>query len=144
MRIMDDFYLHLYSGDSITTIVNNHAGDFLVDLRRTYYLDGHWECAMTEITFLSQFERRIHRINICTDTVEQSYVRDTSLPVLRSIDIDSDEKVDVVFNSPYYIRIHRQNLDRIRIFIRDDELNPCRFKFDRLYCTLHFRRRWVR
>jgi len=139
---MDDFYLHLYCGDSLATHVNNHAGDFLVNLPRSYRLQGRWECALTEITFVSQLERLTHRVYVCCDLVDQSYVKETSLPVLQSIDIDADEKVDLIFNPSYYLKINRQDLSRIQIFIRDDKLNPCRFKVDRLYCTLHFRRRW--
>ena len=136
---MNDFYLHLYSGDSLATHVNNHAGDFLVDLPRTYVLEGEWDCALTEVTFLSDLEKSTNRIDVCSDLVDQSYVRRTSLPILRPIDIVENEKVDLVFNPTYYLHIHRQAFSRIKIYIRDDELNPCRFKIDRLYCTLHFR-----
>jgi hypothetical protein len=139
---MDDFYLYLYCGDSLATHVNNHAGDFLVDLPKSYRIQGQWECALTEITFVSQLERLTQRIYVCCDLADQSYVKETSLPVLRSIDVDADEKVDLIFNPPHYLKVNRQDLSRIQIFIRDDELNPCRFKIDRLYCTLHFRRRW--
>lgn len=139
---MDDFYLHLYCGDSLVTHVNNHAGDFIVDLPRSYRLQGQWECALTEMTFVSQFERMTHRVYVCCDLVDQSYVKETSLPLLRSIDIDADEKVDLIFNPAYYLKINRQDLNRIQIFIRDDALNPCRFKIERLYCTIHFRRKW--
>ena len=136
---MNDFYLHLSSGDSLATHVNNHAGDFLVDLPRTYVLEGQWECALMEVTFLSDLEKSTKRIYVCCDLVDQSYVRGTSLPILRPIDIIENEKVDLVFNPPYYLRIHHQTFSRIRISIRDENLHPCRFKIDRLYCTLHFR-----
>lgn len=136
---MNDFYLHLYCGDSLEKHVDSHAGDFLVDLPRTYVLEGQWECALTELTFVSDFEKLINRIYVCSDLVVQSYARGTSLPILRPVDITENEKNVLVFNPAYYLRIHRQAFNRIRIFIRDEELNPCRFKIDRLYCTLHFR-----
>jgi hypothetical protein len=113
-----------------------YAGDFLVDLPKSYRIQGQWECALTEITFVSQLERLTQRIYVCCDLADQSYVKETSLPVLRSIDVDADEKVDLIFNPPHYLKVNRQDLSRIQIFIRDDELNPCRFKIDRLYCTL--------
>jgi hypothetical protein len=34
--------------------VNNHAGDFVVDLPKTYLLEGRWDCALTELTLHPQ------------------------------------------------------------------------------------------
>lgn len=141
---MDNFYVHLYCWDSITTHVDNHAGQFVIDLPKTFLFDGHWECAITEINFKSDFERPTGRIYVCCDLIEQSYVRNTTLGVLRSVPIQDDEQTDLVFNPLFYMKILRQDMNRIQIFIRDEELNPCRFKSGGLYCTLHFRKRWVR
>lgn len=138
---MDNFYLHLYCGDSLTTHVNNRATDFVVDLPRTYVLNSEWECALTEIAFVPSFERITRRIYICSDVIEQSYVRNTSLPVLRSIPVSDNENTDLVFNPLFYFKIQRQDMSRVQIFIRDDQLQPCRFKSDQLYCTLHFRQK---
>jgi hypothetical protein len=63
---MDDFYLHLHCGDSLVTHTDNHAGDFVVDLPKTYQLDGHWGCALTEIAM------SIHGQN---STERQRYLR---------------------------------------------------------------------
>ena len=138
-----DHYVFLCSADSLQTHVNNTASDFVIDLPRTYRLDGTWECALTEITFVSQFEHLTDRIYVCSDVIEDSYVKGTALPILRSLDVDTDEKVDLTFDSLYYFKVQSDQIRRITIFIRDSELRPIRFKVDRLYCTLHFRRRWV-
>ena len=53
---MDEFYLFLNSGDSLTTHVNNNAGDFVIDLPRIFKLQGGWECALVELTFFPDFE----------------------------------------------------------------------------------------
>ena len=51
--------------------------------------------------------------------------------------------LDLEFGRPYYTRVRQVELNRVRIFIKDDRLQPCRFKIDRLYCTLNLRkRRW--
>lgn len=141
---MDNFYLFLASDDSILTHVNNTAGDFVVELPRRYRLDGTWEYSSWEITFVSEFEQLTDRIYVCADVIEDSYVRGTTLPVLRSIEIDTDTKIDLSFNPLCYIKVQTDELRRIQIFIRDRNLKPSRFKFDRLYCSLHFRQRWVR
>lgn len=140
VREMDNFYLFLASDDSLLTHVNNTADDFVVELPRRYRLDGTWECAISEITFVSEFEQLTDRIDVCADVIDDSYVRGTTLPVLRSIDVDTD----LSFNPLCYIKVQTDELRRIRIFIRDRNLKTSRFKFDRLYCTLHFRQRGVR
>lgn len=142
---MDDFYLYLYCGDSLATQVNNHAGDFVVVLPRTYRLNGRWECALVELTLKPQTEQRSDRLYVCTDLIDESYLRDTFLPILRTILPTDEDVIDIEFGTPHYMSIHRNELDRVRIFIRGDRLQPCRFKIDHLYCTLHFRKReWDR
>ena len=133
---MDNVYLYLVSDDSLLTHVNNTDGDFVVKLPRRYRLDGSCECAISEIMCLSEFEQLKDRIYVCADVIDDSYVRGTTLPVLRSIDVDTDTKVDISFNPICYIKVQTDEFRRIRIFSR--------FKFDRLYCTFHFRQRWVR
>ena len=142
--LMENVYLFLASDHSLLTHVNNTAGDFVVELPRRYRLDGSWECAISEITFVSEFEQLTDRIYVCADMIDDSYVRRTTLPILRSIDLDTDAKVDLSFNPLCYIKVQTDELRRIRIFIRDRNLKPSRFKFDRLYCTLHFCQIWVR
>ena len=136
---MDNFHLILASDDSLLTHVNNTAGEFVVELPRIYRLDGSSECAISEITFVYEFEQLTDRIYVCADVIDDSYVRGTTLTVLRSIDVDTDTKVDLSFNALCYITVQTDELRRIRIFIRDRNLKVSRFKFDRLYCALHFR-----
>ena len=142
--LMENVYLFLASDHSLLTHVNNTAGDFVVELPRRYRLDGSWECAISEITFVSEFEQLTDRIYVCADMIDDSYVRRTTLPILRSIDLDTDTKVDLSFNPLCYFKVQTDELRRMRIFIRDRNLKPSRFKFDRLYCTLHFCQIWVR
>jgi len=73
--IMEQFYLYLYCGDSLSTHVNNHTGDFVVDLPKTYLLEGRCEYALTELTLHSQTERRTKRLSLCSDLVQDSYLK---------------------------------------------------------------------
>lgn len=140
---MADFYFHLFSGDSLSTHADNHAGDFVVDLPKRFLLEGPWECALTELTLSSSPEHPTHRLYVCSDIVEESYARNSFLPLLRST--EPLEEGTVEFADPYYVRLRHIDLNRVRIFIRDDQLKPCRFKSDRVYCTLHVRKqRWGR
>lgn len=140
---MEDVYLHLYSGDSLKAHSDNHAGDFVVDLPKRFLLEGTWECALTELALPSQPERQTHRLYVCADVVEESYARNSFLPLLRST--EPVEEGTLEYAKPYYVRLRQTDLNRVRIFIRDDQLRACRFKTDGLHCTLHLRRRrWGR
>ena len=94
---MEEFYLYLYCGDSLSTHVN--AGDFVVDLPRTYLLEGRWECALTELTLHPQTERRTERLCLCSDLVQDSYLKNTFLPVLRSVDPTQEGMLDLEFGA---------------------------------------------
>ena len=141
--VLDDFYL--YSVDSLSTLMDNHAGILWSIYPKMYLLERQWECALTEIALSTYSEQKTALIYVCLDIVEESYVRETFLPILCSLLTSEEDTVDLEFNTAYYMRLRHQDLNRVRIFIRDDRLNPCLFKIDRLYCTLYFRRRrWVR
>jgi hypothetical protein len=92
---MEEFYLYLYCGESLSTHVNNHAGDFVVDLPKTYLLEGRWECALTELTLHLQTERRTERLYLCSDLVQDSYLKNTFLPILRSVDPAQEGTLDL-------------------------------------------------
>ena len=83
---MEELYLYLYCGDSLSTHVKNEAGDFVVDLPKTYLLERRWKCALTELSLQPQKERRTERIYLCSDLVQDSYLKNTFLPVLRTVD----------------------------------------------------------
>ena len=103
--IIEEFYLYLYCGDSLSTHVNNHAGDFVVDLPKTYLLEGRWDCALTELTLHPQTKQRAKRLYLCSDLVQDSYLKNTFLPVLRSVDQTQEGTLDLEFGRPYYTRI---------------------------------------
>ena len=72
---MDDFYLHLNCADSLLSHVDNHAVYF--NLPRRFLLSGQWECGFPDMSFVSDFEKLAHRIYVCWNLVEDSYVKGT-------------------------------------------------------------------
>lgn len=85
-------------------------------------------------------EQKTERLYVCSDLFEEYYDKHMFIPMLRSVPITEEETLDLEFATPYYTPIRHWGLNRVRIFIRGDRLNPCRFKLDHLYCTLYFRR----
>lgn len=133
---MDQFYLYVSCQDS--NLESDHAGDFSLILPKTYYMEGEWECALTELTMLAKSEMENLRFYICCDIVEESYAKGILFPVLRTIGVNQSY-VDLEFAYPYYLKIKQSKMSRIRMSIRGDGLQPIRFKADHLHCTLHFR-----
>jgi hypothetical protein len=105
---MDDFYLYLHCGDSLAVHTDNHAGDFVVDLPKTYKLDGHWGCALTEIAMSTHTEQKTDRLYVCSNLIKESYVKDTFLPMLRSVPTTNEETLDLEFSTPYYTPIRHR------------------------------------
>lgn len=143
---MYDLHLYLSSQDSLDIRKNNNPSDFWIQFPRTYTLEGHWMCAVKEISFTSNFTPKSSRLYLCCDIVEESYVRETSLPVLRNIEIQSRYKKLKAseFSSPTYVPVKVTNLNTIRLYLLDEHLNQVEFQSSDLHCVLHLKRReWV-
>ena len=101
-----------------------------------YLLERQWECALTEIALSTYSEQKTALIYVCLDIVEESYMKETFLPILRSLLTSEEDTVDLEFNTAYYMRLRHQDLNRVRIFIRDDRWIPA---FSRsIDCTARF------
>ena len=138
---MNEFYLFVNSDDSLSVNEDNVGSDFRINLPRSYILEGSWECALMELSFAPELEASTRRIYICSDLVDASYAKNTSLPILRSVAVLSEEVTDMTFDRPIYIKVRQQEVNRFHMFILDDNLKMCHFKDDHVYCLLHFRRK---
>ena len=140
-----EHYLFLGSDDSVYP--GNAPGDFVVTLPKTYRLDGDWECALLEISLHMPYHERLH---VCSDIIEDSYVKGTSLPLMRIIPTVEDNSTlighatvysHLVFQRPYFISLRGiTHLDRIRLFIRGSDMQPV--SLDRpISCVLLLKKR---
>ena len=73
--------------------------------------------------------------------VENSYVKDSYIPVLQSLSILNENFTDVTFENPTYHRVSGGIGKHIEISMRDDNLEICRFDDDHVFCLVHFRRK---
>ena len=75
------------------------------------------------------------------DICEQSIVGNTQLPVLRRCLVNKEEQTDEIrFNKRYYMKVTRDRISHIRIYIRNENLMTVPFEFDSLKCTLHLKK----
>lgn len=132
-------YLYLTSEDSKETHPENNSFDFTVELPRSLTLEGDWECSLKELGFSNQIKSDF--LYICSDICEESLACDTVYPILRVIYNDQKRKWKALtFQDPFYIKLRRQNVSRIRIFIRGRRLEPLVTENTLLKCTVHLRK----
>ena len=100
------FYLH--STDSKSIHKNNTAYDFIVELPDTLYFEGKWVYRLIQCEQPSSAKKNI----ILLDCLEFSYIRETTKPVLRVIDV-ADETFFPLINVP--LKVHTLNRFHIQI-----------------------------
>ena len=120
---------------------DNVGGRFRVYFPNPYVLDGTWECPLLEATFVPKLTTPTRRIYVCCDLVNNSYIRDSYIPVLQSLSVLNEDITDVTFENPMYRRVKGGIGQHIEISMRDDNLKIYRFKDDRVFCLVHFRRK---
>lgn len=140
------FFLFLNSQDSAVFHSTNTADDFTISLPKPYIMEGIWECALFEMSVSLRNDVSTSRIHICTDVVEDSYVSNTMLPILRVVTLrPGRDFVELTYQRPFYFDVCKQEIGRIRLFIRDEQLHPLHSNLRYFTCVLGFRKKrsWV-
>lgn len=134
-----DYFLFLSSADSKEWFPQNNAQCFTIKLPTPLKLDGNWKCALTEIAFTPKFSENIPKeIYICTKIVQDSYAVNSSLPLLRKLIIpDSSFQLQWAFPQNFYIEVSQEEIQYLKIYIKDQNLQNPSFLKEPLTCTLH-------
>ena len=138
----DCYYLFLSPTDSSGLFPNNTLNDFTVQLPRMMTLNGLWTCGLVDLTFNNSESEGSEVIFIACDICQESYLQNSYLPILRRITTPSTSqgRYDISFSNPYYIPVSRDNVESIRVYIRNENLDTYSFKSGTFTCTLHLRR----
>ena len=105
-------FLNLSSRDSLRYHPNNEWHDFTVELPHS--IEGKFKCALLE--FYSQ-SALVEDIYVFSNICEPEYTRDSVLPLLRIV----SESGEV--SHPYYKEVSREVIQRVHIYIKDQNLN---------------------
>jgi len=142
---MKDLYLYLHSRDSLALYQKNSPSECWIQLPKQYTLEGHWSCALVDVALDCDFTPRSTRLYLCCDFVEDSCVKETSLPVLRNIEVNARYKKlkTEVYLHPLYIPVKATYLHTVRLYLVDEHLKPVVFKDNELHCVLHLKQTWV-
>ena len=103
-------HIFISSLDSLEYSPDNTTYDFTVTLPEP--IIGRYKVALTEISYPTHFED----LYIFCDIVEQSYLQDKSLPLLRIVTGMGE------LNHLYYFNVTRQVIQRLRVYILDKNL----------------------
>ena len=99
-------------------------------------------CGLIDITLDCDFKPRSSRLYLCSDIVEESYVRGSLIELLRNIEIGPRYKKtkSESYVRPIYVSVKVSILDSIRIELKDENLNSVDFNLNDLHCVLHFKK----
>ena len=140
---MNDFYMYRNSRDSSGIRKKNSPSEFWIQFPKSYILEGKWICGLIDITLDCNFKPRSSRLYLCSDIVEESYVRGSLIELLRNIEIGPRyiKTKSESYVRPIYVSVKVSTLDSIRIEIKDENLNSVDFNSNDLHCVLHFKKR---
>ncbi len=139
------YILHLSSRDS-GAICSNTQSDFTVDLGKTLHLPGQWRVQL--LSFRCHLapkdedsdEKPCKNLYVFSDLCESSFVQDQYLPVLGNFywNKNNDQKrtVEEIVQHPYSLAVVPHQLQRIRVYIRNEKMTLPSFADQRSEVTL--------
>ena len=131
---MNDFYIYLSSDDSLNFYPENNSSRFSVQFMEQLNLPGEWMCALTEISMPASSPGDIY---IACDITDRMFTVNGKFPILRRL---FRKARYTEFINRNYVKVVRNSLRSLSIYITDDKGIPISFKDGRLKCTLHFTR----
>lgn len=134
---INSHYFVLSSDDSHFTHPTNNPHDFTVELPGPVTLDGSWECAMIDVHLVGASSAPVP-VHLCIDICEDSYANDSCIPLLRTVLSKGESNSTYIqFFHPLYMHIKRDQIRRMRMFIKVPHNNRSSFVCEHLTCTLH-------
>ena len=130
-------YLHLTSNDSASYYPTNSPFDFTVNLPTVLPLEGgrdRWKIALTDFKLVGRKWNRRDLYVYCDLASHDTYVSDCYRPLLRIVDKSGEIK------RPSYTSVSRENVRRIRVYIRDKRERMPDIPAESVRCTIHLKR----
>ena len=140
-----EHFLFLSSNDNLLNYPSNKPHDFTVSFPSRITLEADWTCALLQGSFCFTTPGGSCKVIIFfSDIVEESYIRDQSLPVLdMAHQIKKRRTPNQLFEiaNPLYHPITRNYIDSIRIWIKDERtMKDCTELKEPVRCILHLKK----
>ena len=133
--LKDKHVLYLSSEDSLDIYPTNKPFDFTAELPENIRLPGKWQVALHSVMFK---ERIVDWMAICSDLCESSVIGDTKQQVLRRIGPNSARIQE--FSNLIWLDVSRDDLKRVRVFLRLRNMAEPTFMTKPVTCTLELKR----
>lgn len=123
---MDCFYIKTF-GDTSVTLAER------LDIE-------NYGCGLLEISGQltpSENEKILSKhFFLCSDISEEVFINNIKLPILRTIKFDKNWEIDQKFNKIIWLRVIREPVSKITLYITDENGKRVSFKGEGLMCTL--------
>ena len=129
------FFIFLTSEDSLLYHQDNVLSNFIVELEEGLQLTGDWEVGICDFFCSENISEKCY---IFSDIVDYSYIRNSLEPILRTI-MPSISTSSYIFLKIFYFPIKVNSLNRIRVYIKENQLRLVSGLT--VSVTLHFRKR---
>ena len=73
---------------------------------------------------------------LCGDFVQESFIGQIKLPIIRRIKFSKSWEVNTYFKKIIWVRVEREPISRINLYITDESGNRLSFQGEGLMCTL--------
>lgn len=135
-------YLFVSCNDSKEYYPFNKAANFIVNLPIPLTLQDNWELGIVEFSYISRFTGPPpRRLYFCCGMVEASYTQGKLERTLRSFTVPSGiSRIHLSFEHVIYQRLTSSFINKLHIYILDENLQEATLADDILNCTLHIRK----
>jgi hypothetical protein len=73
---------------------------------------------------------------LCSDFVQESFIGQIKLPIIRKIKFSRNWEVNTYFKKIIWLKVEREPISRINLYLTDELGNRVSFKGEGLMCTL--------
>ena len=132
----NSFFIFLSSEDSLSYHPDNTPSNFIVELKESLQIIGEWEVGICDFFCSETISQKCY---IFSDIVDYSYVRNSLEPILRTLmpsNVSSSDFFPIIF----YFLIKVNSLNRIRVYIKDNQMRLLTTLSGAVSLSLHFRK----
>ena len=133
----NSFFIFLSSEDSLSYHPDNTPYNFIVELKESLQIIGEWEVGICDFFCSETISQKCY---IFSDIVDYSYVRNSLEPILRTL-MPSNASSSIFFPIIFYFPIKVNSLNRIRVYIKDNQMRLLTTLSGAVSLSLHFRKR---
>ena len=136
-------YIYVQSDESNVVFDDNNTTNFRNQLKFPLYLQGLWKVALVEFHATEKSKGKTKAdggLYIFSDLCKESIVKGEERPLLRRIEKSSKSKWDFIFNTPFYIKVAKNEVRDFSIYIRGEDNTDSLDLLKPVHLTLHLKR----